>query len=117
MIKRKQVIPLEIKNNINKDAGVYILNAPYNPNNQANATQYYEYNLAAETFVGTTQVDLTYFLAGSFSALSARVSLPSNNVVGVVRALNTLNLGLWFNSGSLVYTYNDNFVFNKLEVL
>lgn len=110
----QSVIALEIKNNTNYNLGVLLMNGLFNPNNQANAKEFYDWNLALETFVGVNYVTLQYYIVGNPNLQIVTVALQNKSVAGVAATLSTLNLGFFFSAANLVYTYNANFVFSDI---
>lgn len=110
----QSTITLEIKNNTKYPIGVLLMNGIFNPNNQANAINFYDWNLFSETFVGVTMVTLKYYVVGNPTLQTATLPLQNKSVAGVVATLSTLNIGFFFSEFNLVYTYNDNYVFSDL---
>lgn len=115
-MENKNYIQLEIKNNLAKPAAVIILAGQWNPNNQANATELYEYDLSAETFIGVTQLQLFYYEVGSVILKSQTVPMTNGSIAQVAAALNSLNMGLWFTNSNMVYTYSFKYIFDNLTL-
>jgi len=116
MKKPNNQISLEIKNNLSNPSGVLVMNNLFNPNNQANATNYYEWDLSTESFIGVSSITITYYNVGSLIPIIKTTPLFQLNVNGVADSLSLLNMGFFFSSGNLVYTYNDNYVFGNIVI-
>ena len=114
--KANNQISLQITNNLPYAAGLLIMNAPYNPNNQSNAKNYYEWDLITETFVGVNLITLNFYLADSIVLQTIQTPLLNNSIAGVVNALTSLNMGFFFNKESLIFTFNDNFIFESIII-
>lgn len=104
----KNQIALQIKSNLSFVAEVSLMNAYYNPNSQQNNGDYsYVFDLSTETFVGVSQVTLDYYTTNISIITSINKPLLNNSIAGVVNALNSCGVGLFFYSGTTIYTYNN----------
>lgn len=104
-----------LKNNTSSTILADILGSPTNLKDNANAKTSYSYNLAGETY-GTNEISIQFRTTTSQWFQSATLHLNSQNIEGVVYALNQLGIGTWFVSGTSVVTYNDDYVFGQLLI-
>lgn len=106
---------LVIRNNTNSTVEANILGAITNLKDNANSKISYSYNLAGETYL-TTSISIQFRSVNQPSFQTVNLSLPAQNIEGVVFALNQLGIGTWYYSGTNVITYNDDYVFGDLTV-
>lgn len=104
----KNKIALQIKSNLPFAADVSIMNAFYNPNSQQpNGDYSYVFDLSTETFIGVSQVTLDYYTTNISIITSINKPLLNNSIAGVIDALNSCGVGVFFYSGTTIFTYNN----------
>lgn len=113
-------ISLNIQNNRDYPQQINVMGNPSNLLDTANATTEYRWNITAFSFTNENSVSIQYKAVNtaSFSAFTAL--LPSNDINGVISALNELKIG-YFNSYvelgiTYIGTYNQNYVFGDLNI-
>jgi hypothetical protein len=113
-------VTLNIQNNASYPVQINVLGNPYNPLDTSNATTQYRFNLTGFVFSGETDVSIEYKINGAASFSTFTQQLQSQNIEGIVNALNLLNIGYFQTYTELgqtyISTYNDNFVFGQLNV-
>ena len=113
-------VTLNIKNNRDYAQEINVMGNPSNLLDTANATREYRWDVTAFSFTNEDSVTVQYkpnnaALFSTFTAL-----LPSNNIQGVISALNELQIG-YFNAYTelgvnYVGTYNQNYAFGDLNI-
>ena len=104
-------INLRITNNSPFTQSVSILGGDQDPNGtQPTAT--YQWNIASETYIGVTLVNIEVNGTPIFPVPTG-TPLLQPSIQGVVATLNTLGLGVFQYSGTIVYI-SSNTTFNRL---
>jgi hypothetical protein len=104
-------INLRLTNNSPFIQNVSILGGDQDPNgSQPTAT--YQWNIATETFSGVTLVNIEVFGTPIYPVPTG-TPLLQPSIQGVVDTLNTLGLGLFQYSGTIIYISSDT-TFNRL---
>lgn len=109
-------ITLRLINRYSKPVRITALGSLADGNDPNGATKVYEWDLSAETWnaVDTVSLQVKYPSASEFSIV--QTALTDLSVIGVVRALNTLNVGLFNQDGNTIYIPNDNIVYGDLSL-
>jgi hypothetical protein len=110
-------ISITIQNNKAATIPVSILGNPANLADIANANISYSFDFTGFVFTIETRLILQYKPSGTSSYSTATLTLPAQSIDGVVSALNTIGIGVFFAVGNLIQTYNNNYVFGTLSVL
>lgn len=112
----KDSINLKIKNNTSLPQEINILGitTPYQFANVSNTI--YEYNLSAEDFLAVTTVELQYEVLATTLIYLPTTNLLTNNIQGVVDALNTFNVGLFSYLGNVVYVSSSIYAYYKITI-
>ena len=112
----KTQINLEIVNNSNLTQEVSILGVIKNQNSANNLSNQYVFDLSTETFSGITTANIRYKIIPSATIItSPSVPLKTLSIQGVVDALNTLNLGVFYSENSLIYVLSDTYNFLQID--
>ena len=113
-------VSLDIQSNVNYPVTINILGNPYNLLDTSNAKREYRWDFTTFSFNGETYVSIQYKINGASSFSTFTQQLPTQNLQGIVAALNLLNIGFfstYTETGSTyVGTYNDNYTFGQLNV-
>jgi len=113
-------ISLNIQSNVNYPVRIDILGNPYNTLDTTNATTEYQWDVTSFTFTNESYVVIQYQINGASSFSSYTAMIPSQNLQGVVDALNGLGIGYFntYTQGGQTYisTYNDNYTFGQLNI-
>lgn len=113
-------INLNVTNNTDQPQQISVLGNPYNPLDTANARTQYNWDITALTFTTENSVTILYRLSTEANFETFTTTLGSQNVQGVVTALNTLGIGYFYSYELLgqtyISTYNDNYVFGELNI-
>lgn len=119
MASIKQDISLQIQNNNFYPTKFSLLGGTQDPSNgQANSTIFYDYDLTAETFIGTfgvsieastiTNPTIFTFTTNQYGAIT--------DVQMVLEALNSLNLGIFNRIGNTIYIIDRINIFGNLTI-
>jgi len=113
-------ITLNIQNNVSYPVQMNVLGNPYNLLDTANAKTQFQYNVTGFTFTNESYVVIQYKANSSSSFSTFTQQLQSQNIQGVVIALNLLGIGSFqtYTQGGQTYisTYNDNFTFGQINI-
>jgi hypothetical protein len=111
-------IVLKIKNNTNFTQPVEILSALSSPYTANNSTNFYTFDLSAETFVGITGVRINYYINPSILGIwSPVVQLTTLSIAGIVDALNSLGLTIFNYNGTTIYGSSDAYTLRDIETV
>jgi uncharacterized delta-60 repeat protein len=113
-------ITLNINNNVSYPIDINVLGNPANLRDNANATTQYRYNVTGFTFTNETNVIIQYKAVGASTFSTFTQQLQSQNIQGVINALNLLGIGSFqtYTQAGQTYisTYNNNFVFGQINI-
>ena len=113
-------ITLNINNNVPYAVDMNVLGNPANLRDNSNATIQYRYDFTGFTFTNENYITIQYKAARGTSYSTFTQQLTSQNVQGIVTALNVLGIGsfqTYTQAGqTYVSTYNNNFVFTYINV-
>ena len=109
-------ISLRLVNRYTKPVRLTALGSLADGNDPNGAKDVYEWDLSAETWnaVDTVQIEVKFPSASEFTTL--QTSLTDLSVSGVVRALNTLSIGLFNQDGNEIYIANSNIVYGDISL-
>ena len=109
-------ISLRLVNRYTKPVRLTALGSLADGNDPNGAKDVYEWDLSAETWnaVDTVQIEVKFPSASEFTIL--QTSLTDLSVSGVVRALNTLSIGLFNQDGNEIYIANSNIVYGDISL-
>lgn len=109
-------ITLRLINRYNKPIRITALGGLADGNDQNGATKVYEWDLSAESWnaVDTVSLQVKYPSASEYTLVET--ALTDLSVVGVVRALNTLDVGLFNYQGNVIYIPNSNIEYGDLSL-
>jgi hypothetical protein len=108
-------INLRVVNNTALPQPVSILGIVPNSNTANNNNLLYEYDLTGQSFVGVTSVSIIISNTSNPSAIVYTAPVTSQNISGLVTALNTLNQGLFAYSGATIYVSSNFYIYQKLN--
>jgi hypothetical protein len=109
-------INLKVENNTVLTQPVSILGIVPNQNTANNNNLLYEYDLTGQIYVGVTSVTILIYTTSSPFIIPYLAPVISQSIIGVVSALNTLNVGLFYYSGNTIYVSSDFYIYTKLTV-
>jgi hypothetical protein len=110
-------INLKAINNTTLPQAVSILSIIPNQNSANNNNLLYQYNLTGQNYAGVTSVAIQIALASNPLVLFINTApVLTQNILGVVTALNTLNQGLFSYSGTTIYVSSDYYIYDKLQL-
>jgi len=113
-------ITLNIQNNQSYPIQMNVLGNPFNPLDTANAKIQYQFNFTTFTFTNEDSITIQYKPVGASTFSTFTQQLQSQNIQGIVNALNLLGIGSFqtYTQGGQTYvsTYNDNYVFGSIDV-
>ena len=116
----KETINLNFTNNTNGTVPISILGNNANAMDTIGATTQYNWDISSLNFIVNTTLSIQYKSVGAASFTTAILTLPSQNIQGLLDALNTLNIGFFFTTTSGLTTYLNNYnlnvVFGQLNV-
>lgn len=109
-------INLRAVNNTSLPQFVSILNTIPNVNSANNNNILYEFNLIGQSFVGITNVNINISNTSNPNIVVNNAQVLSQNIQGVVDALNTLNKGLFSFVGTTIYVSSNFFIYSNLSI-
>lgn len=109
-------INLKVVNNTALSQPVSILGVISNIDNANNSNKIYQYNLTGQNFTGITSVDI--IISNTSNPLPITYSAPvtTQSLIGVVEALNSLNQGIFFYSGNIIYVSSSYYIYDKIDL-
>jgi hypothetical protein len=116
----KETINFNFQNNTNGTVPISVFGNNANTMDTLGATTQYNWDISSLNFIINNTVSLQYQSVGAPSFTTAVLPLPSQNIQGLLDALNTLNIGFFFTTTSGLSTflnnYNLNVIFGQLNV-
>ena len=85
-------------------------------NGQANSTLFYEYDLTAETFIGTVGVSIEASTTINPTIFTYTTNGDITDVGMVLKALNSLNLGIFNRIGNTIFIVDRINIFGNLTI-
>jgi hypothetical protein len=116
----KETINFNFTNNTNGTVPISVFGNNANTMDTLGANTQFNWNITSLNFIVNNTVSLQYQNVGAPSFTTAVLPLPSQNIQGLLDALNSLNIGFFFTTTSGLNTflnnYNLNVVFGQLNV-
>jgi hypothetical protein len=109
-------INLKVVNNTGLSQPVSILGIVSNSNTANNNNLLYEYDLTGQNFTGITNVDIRTSNTLNPTPIVYSAPVTSQSIVGVVNALNSLNQGVFYNSGNIIYVSSNFYIYEKIDL-
>jgi streptogramin lyase len=81
-----------------------------------NSNDLYEYDLSSDSFTNLSSVTILIATSPDPTFVAYTAPVQSDNVEGIVYALNTLNKGIFQNSGDIVYVSGSDYSYSNLVV-
>jgi hypothetical protein len=119
MASIKQDISLQVENNNFYPLRFSLLGGTQDPSNgQANSTIFYEYDLTAETFIGTFGVSIEASTITNPTVFTYTTNQHGavTDVKMVLKSLNSLNLGIFNIEGNRIYIIDRINIFGNLTI-
>ena len=117
MASIKQDISLQVVNNNFYATKFSLLGGTQDPSNgQANSTIFYEYDLTAETFIGTVGVSIQASTVTNPTVFTYTTNGDITDVGAVLNALNSLNLGIFNRGGNSIFIIDRINIFGNLTI-
>lgn len=118
---KKDNLYLKLVNNTTSVINVSVLSQSPADNAVFNSTTQYEWNVTNETYTGATQISIEAKPSGSSFYTTYTAPLLSLDADGIVTALNSLNIGIFWKhtAGSFTFirTTNNSYQYNTLTVI
>lgn len=115
-----EILNFYLQNNTNGLVPVSLFGNNSDPMDNSNATTQYSWNVSSLTITNEDSVAIQFKSPNDASYTLANIPFGGGNLINVVNALNTLNLGSFFitTSGAttLINIYNQNVVFGNLTI-
>ena len=108
-------INLKITNKTAFEQSISILGVVPNPNSTNNINTLFTFDLSAQNFTGIISVNIVYALNSNLIYTNQTVPISSQNIEGVVNALNTLNIGVFSYSGSTIYVSSNIYTYQSIS--
>jgi surface protein len=112
----KSQINLRVVNNTALPQPVSIMGIVANINTANNSNLLYEFNLTGQSFIGITNININISNTSNPTIVLYSAQVLTQSIQGVVDALNTLNQGLFFYSGNIVYVSSSYYIYGTLDV-
>jgi hypothetical protein len=109
-------INLKITNNTALAQPVSILGVIPNNNTANNNNLLYQYDLTGQSFVAITNVQIIIENIVTLNPINYSAVVTTQNIQGVVDALNTLNQGIFSYSGAIIYVTSDYYIYGKMTL-
>jgi len=111
-----QQINLKVVNNTALPQPVSILSIVPNSNSASNNNILYEFNFSAQSYVGVTNINAYISNTSNPTVIAYNAPVLSQNIQGVVDALNTLNQGLFTFNGTTIYVSSNYYIYSNLSI-
>lgn len=108
-------INLKITNKTNLEQNISILGVVPNPNSTNNINTLFTFDLSAQNFTGIISVDIVTALNSNLIYTNQTAPVSSQNIEGVVNALNTLNIGIFSFSGNIIYVSSNIYTYQNIS--
>jgi streptogramin lyase len=108
-------INIKVVNNTSLPQPVSILGVVPNSNSASNNNMLYEYNFSGQSYVGVTSITAYISITSNPSIIPYSASVLSQNIQGVVNALNSLNQGLFSYSGTTIYVSSNYYIYDNIS--
>ena len=113
----KGQINLRVVNNTALPQPVSILGVVANNNSANNSNILYEFNLTGQSFTGITNLNISISNTSNPTVVVNSAQVLTENIQGVVDALNTLNQGIFSYSGNIIYVSSSYYIYGALEII
>lgn len=111
------LIALEITNNSDLPIDVKILQGNLKTL-QHEAKNLYEYIMRNAEYNLANAITIDYYLASEpLNALQKTAPVLEQNINGILNALNSLNIGVFYIEGQSIYTYTDQYIYGLLSFI
>jgi surface protein len=111
-----KTINLKLTNNTPLNQEVSIFGVIANPNTANNINNLYQFDLTGQSFVAINSVSITYAPTSTLYYTTATASVTTQNIQGVVDALNTLNIGVFSVLGNIINVASNLFIYQNITV-
>jgi hypothetical protein len=116
-MSQKDLIALEIKNNSSLPIDIKMLQG-VNSSNLYSSKNLYEYNFSAADYTSIIGLTIIYYLASEpLTILQKNASVLQKNIQGVVDALNSMGIGIFFSNGNIIYSYSDVYIYSTIAFI
>jgi len=112
----KSQISLRITNNTSFNQFVDILSVIPNPLSANESNGLYNFNMSSVSFSGINSVSITYTSTSNPTPVTSTASVTTQNIQGVVDALNTLGIGIFNYSGTTIYVSSSIFIYSNITI-
>ena len=112
----KSQINLRVVNNTALPQPVSILGVVANINSANNSNLLYEFNLTGQSFIAITNVNINISNTSNPTIVVNSAQVLTQSIQGVVDALNSLNQGLFFYSGNIVYVSSSYYIYSSISI-
>jgi hypothetical protein len=109
-------INLKVVNNTGLSQPVSILGIIPNNDTANNNNLLYQYDLTGQNFTGITNVDIRTSNVLNPTPIVYSAPVTSQSIIGVVNALNSLNQGVFYYSGNIIYVSSDFYIYEKIDL-
>ena len=109
-------INIKTTNNTSLPQGVQILNTIPNPNSANNSNYLYEWDTTGEDFSGVNSVTIEISNTSNPTVVSYTAPVLTQNIQGVVDALNTLNQGYFAYDVNIIYVPTSYYTYGSLDI-
>lgn len=107
-------INLKIINNTPISQSISILGSVPNSFSANNIKNLYDFDLTGQNFSSITSVSITFFTVSNLTPITLLAQVSQSNMQGIVNALNTLGVGVFFFVENNIYVQNDFYIYTGL---
>lgn len=112
----KSQINLKVVNNTPFSQFVDILSVVPNPNSANESNGLYNFNMSSVSFSGVVSVNITYTTTSNPTPVTLTAPVSTQNIQGVVDALNTLGIGIFNYSGTTIYVPSSIYIYSNITI-
>lgn len=112
----KSQINLKVVNNTPYSQVVDILSVLPNPNSANESNGLYTFDMSSVSFSGVISVNITYTTTSNPTPVTLTAPVSTQNIQGVVDALNTLGIGIFNYSGTTIYVPSSIYTYSNITI-
>jgi len=112
----KKNINLKIVNNTSLEQQISILGVIPNPISANNVNNLYSFDTIGQNYIGISSVSVTFTTIDNPTPTTLLAQVNESSIQGVVDALNTLGIGIFSFSGTIIYVSNDFYIYSGISI-